>query len=207
MPRVARPRTPAPVKAALVVVPLALATWLLVSHLDRVHLQQRLGLVASQIAGRPVRVHCPGVIGHALSWDTVEGTVQFDPGGRPADVTDLRAPVCDELDALTEGDRAGVLACLRATPEDCGAPAVALAEAVDTVTHESFHLSGIMDEAVTECHSLGEMARTAQRLGATAAEGAALADVARREIYPYLPSRYQMTCPAAAPGYESHPSD
>jgi hypothetical protein len=152
-------------------------------------------------------VHCPGVIGHALSWDTVEGTVQFDPEGRPANVTDLRAPVCDELDALTEGDRADVLRCLDATPEDCGTPAENLAMAVDVVTHESFHLAGLMDEAVTECHSLGEMARTAQRLGTTAAEGAALADVARRDLYPYLPDRYRMPCPAAAPGYEAHPAN
>ena len=48
----------------------------------------------------------PGVVGHILTWDTVEGSVQYDAEGRPSDEAKLRAFACDELDALAEGRRA-----------------------------------------------------------------------------------------------------
>jgi hypothetical protein len=185
-----RARTPKWVKATALAAGLVAAGWLLGQHFDRVHNEKRLSAIATVIAGRPVHVQCPGVFGRLFAYDIVEGTVQFDADGRPADVADVRAGACGELDALAEGGRADVLRCIVTRP-DCGPSAVQLAFAVDVVTHESYHLSGIMDEALTECHALKTMAWTATRLGATPEQGAALADLERRTTYLQMPSQYQ----------------
>jgi hypothetical protein len=177
--------TPTWFKASVSAVLVALGGYLLLGHHDRVVNQERLGRVASEIAGRPVRVHCPGVIGRILSWDIVSGTVAFDASGHPADVTELRAGPCRELDALAEGRRRG-----RVTQD--------LAMAVGTLAHESFHLRGIADEGLAECGSLGVYARTAERLGATPAQAHALAELNLTAIYPLLPDRYR-TPPCTPP--------
>ena len=188
-----RPRTPLWVRATIVVAFAALTAWLTAVHLDRVGNQRRLSAIASEIAGRPVKVHCPGVLARHIEYDIVEGSVEFDAQGRPSDTTDLRPGPCAELDALAEGRRADVLRCVA-----CGSPAaVRLAMAVDVLTHESFHLAGIADEAVTECHSLAAMARTAERLGATPAQAADLAALQRRSNYALMPDRYRMDCARA----------
>jgi hypothetical protein len=183
--------TPLWVRAIVAGLLVGLPGWGLVSHLDRTANQRRLGAIASDIAGRPVKVHCPGAIARRLlSYDIVEGTVRFDEQGRPADRTDLRARTCAELDAMAEGRRDGVLACVAAHGA-CGVAADQLAMAVDTVTHESFHLAGIIDEAATECRSLMAMAGTARRLGAAPAEADALAAHELRTNYPRMPARYR----------------
>jgi hypothetical protein len=165
-------------RASVVAVVVGVSGWLAVAHHDRVVNQDRLSGIAGEIAGRRVRVHCPGVIGRVLSWDVVEGSVRFDASGRPSDTADLRARTCAELDALAEHRRDGAV-----TTE--------LAMAVDVLTHESFHLQGIADEAATECHSLNTMARTAERLGATPEQARALASLELRTNYLELPDRYR----------------
>jgi hypothetical protein len=187
--------TPLWVRLIVTAVAIGVPAWLLIAHHDRVVNQRRLGVIATEIAGRPVRVHCPGVVGRLLSWDIVEGSVRWDASGRPADHTDLRARTCAELDALAEGRRDGVLACVAAPgttrTAPCGEAADRLALAVDVVTHESFHLAGFMDEAEAECHALHAMGHAAERLGATPAEGRALARHEWRTNYPRLPERYR----------------
>jgi hypothetical protein len=124
--------------------------------------------------------------------------VQFDSSGHPSDTAEIRGHACAQLDALAEGRRNDVLACLTATvATSCGDAAADLAMAVDTITHESYHLSGIADEADTECHSLLRMARTAEELGATPAAARALAHVQRDVTYPQMPEQYRSaSCPA-----------
>jgi len=51
--------------------------------------------------------------------------------------------------------------------------------AVDVITHESWHLRGTQDEGRTECNALQTMGATAQMLGATPGQAAALA---RRQL-------------------------
>jgi hypothetical protein len=194
---VTRVRTPLWVRATLLASFVALSAWLVAVHVDRVRNEHRLAAIASQIAGRPVKVHCPGIVERKIfAPDTVEGTVTFDADGRPSDTTDLRATPCTELDALAEGRRAGVLRCV-----SCGGPAAErLAWAVDTLTHESFHLQGILDEAQTECHALLRDAWTAEQLGATPAQAQGLADLARTVLYPQMPDRYRTAaCQVDAP--------
>jgi hypothetical protein len=193
---VTRVRTPLWVRAPLLLALVALSAWLIAVHLERVGNEHRLSAIASQIAGRPVKVHCPGIVERKLfAPDTVEGTVQFGADGKPSDTTDLRATPCAELDALAEGRRAAVLRCV-----SCGgAAAEQLAWSVDVLTHESFHLAGISAEAITECRAMARMAWTAQQLGATAEQAAELADLERRATYPRMPDAYRMDCSTLAP--------
>jgi hypothetical protein len=178
------------VRAILAVLAIGVPGWLALAHHDRMGNQARLGAIASEIAGRPVEVRCPGVLGRLLSWDIVEGSVRFDAAGTPADVAEVRAKACAELDALAEGRRAGVLACI-ALGGGCGQAGDDLAMAVDVVTHEAYHLAGVIEEDVTECRSLQTMARTAERLGATPAQAQRLAAYELDSNYGLLPDRYR----------------
>ena len=185
------PSTPLWVQLSVAVVLLGSLGWWALDRADRIGNQHRLEPIASAIAGRAVKVRCPGPIGRALGQDTLEGSVRFSADGRPANDTQLRATSCAELDALAEGRRARELACTERAGILCGRHGAELAMAVDVITHESFHLQGIQDEAKTECSSLQTMAETAQRLGATPAQGAALARGQYAETYPRMPDHYR----------------
>jgi hypothetical protein len=182
--------TPLWVKALLMTVLVGTATWWLADRHDRVRNQARLAEIASAIARRPVEVRCPGPLARMLMFETLDGSVAFDADGRPHDETKLREAPCAELDALAEGRRAAQLDCVERSTT-CGDDAQALAWAVDVLTHESWHLRGIMDEAETECHSLQTMAWAAQRLGATPAQARGLAELQLEAGYPRLPGRYR----------------
>jgi hypothetical protein len=191
--RTRTPRAPLWVRGIVAAMVVGVPLFGLVTRHDRVVNEHRLGAIASQIAGRHVSVHCPGVIGRALRYDIVEGSVQFDAQGRPADETKLRAFPCAELDALAEGRRAAVLACVARTG-DCGRAEDDLAEAIDVLTHESFHLAGYADEAAAECHSLQTMAWTAQQLGVAPEVARRLAGWQATHAYLEMPSQYRGSC-------------
>ena len=194
--RTVRPRAPAWVKLALVAVFVGGPGWWLADRHDRVGNESRMSAIATAIAGREVRVRCPGVVGRVLSWDIVEGSVRFDASGKPADETRLREFTCAELDALAEGRRASALSC---TDAACAAAANDVALAVDVLAHESWHLAGVIDEAATECHAVETLAWTAERLGTTPEQGRELARRYLETGYPRLPQRYRGACAAAAP--------
>ena len=190
MVRAAAARTPVWVKALLVTVGVGLPGWWLLDRHDRIANQDRLAAIASGIAGRQVRVKCPGPIGRMMApGDTATGVVYLDAKGRVPDETKLFTPTCTELDALAEGRRTGQLACAERSTS-CGEDVQALAWAVDTLTHESFHLRGYLDEGVTECYSLQTMARTAERLGATPAQARNLAVMQWETGLPEMPTQY-----------------
>jgi hypothetical protein len=198
--RVTRVPTPRWVRATAVALLVGVPSWLLYVHHDRTVNQARLSKIAAEIAGRPVHVHCPGVPWRWFTYDVHEGSVRWDASGHPSDTAEVRGHTCAQLDALAEGRRKDVLACLTAPAATaCGDAAADLAMAVDTLTHEAYHLEGIGDEADTECHSLLRMARTAEELGATPAEARALAHVQRDVTYPQMPDRYRSaSCPVTA---------
>jgi hypothetical protein len=185
------PTTPLWLKLAVAVTLLAATAWWVLDRSDRVGNERRLSAIASQIAGRSVEVRCPGPLARVFGGSTAEGWVEFDAAGKPASETNLQGTSCAELDALAEGRRAEELECTARAGILCGRRGAELAMAVDVLTHEAFHMSGIRDEAATECASLSRMATTAQQLGATAEQGAALARGQFTEAYPLMGEVYR----------------
>ena len=153
-------------------------------------LEHRLGAVASEVAGRQVRVQCQGVVGAALDVTGEAGSVAFGPDGRPADVTELKRDVCKRLGRYPHEHGSAKFACT-ANGTRCSLDAVKSLHALQTLAHESWHLAGERDEAVTECNALQTTAWVAERLGATAAEGQAAARKVYELLYPRMPSEYQ----------------
>jgi hypothetical protein len=153
-------------------------------------LEHRLGAIAGDIAGRDVRVHCQGVVGATLDVTGEAGSVQFGPDGNPADVTDLKRDVCKRLDRYPDEHNSAKFACtLNGTR--CSLDTLKSLHALQTLAHESWHLAGERDEAVTECNALQTTARVAEQLGATEAEGDAAARTVYRQLYPRMPAEYQ----------------
>ncbi len=188
-----RTNTPLPVKIALAVAIVGGLGWWVADRNDRRGNEQRLAEVASAIAGRDVEIACPGPLKRVFGYETTEGSVRFDERGRPADEARLEHAPCENLDALAEGRRDGALACLAAGGADCGEGADLTARAVDVLAHESWHLAGETDEAVTECRALQTIPMAAQRLGASEQEGRGLAKRALEVWYPQMPGRYRST--------------
>jgi hypothetical protein len=153
-------------------------------------LEHRLGGIASEIAGRDVRVHCQGVVGAALDVTGESGSVMFGPEGRPADVTDLKRDACKRLDRYTHEHGGAMFACTTNRTR-CGLDILKSLHALQTLAHESWHLEGERNEAVTECYALQTTAQVAERLGATRAEGEAAARAVYAQLYPHMPVEYQ----------------
>jgi hypothetical protein len=135
-------------------------------------LEKRLSVVASTVAGRPVGVRCEDL---SDLRDAVEpgGVVEFT-GERPADHARIRLDICAQLGQLRR---------------DHGAGGGAEARAVEVLAHESFHLRGIKNEAVTECYALQFVPLVARSLGATSANADRL-ELRALHAYPYHPPAY-----------------
>jgi hypothetical protein len=130
-------------------------------HEDRIHEQNSLARIASQIAGRPVGVHCPSFLGGLVDVHGEAGRVQFDDNGEPANHTDLAPETCDALRNFEHVD----FSCLDRNRDACGFKQFNAGWAAHTLAHESFHLRGFRDEGVAECYALQNTAFVAQQLG------------------------------------------
>jgi hypothetical protein len=203
----AYPKTPLWVKLTAATVLAAALGWWAMDWRDRRGNERRLGEIASQIAGRKVEVHCPGPVGRLIGWDIAEGRVRFDADGRPHDETNIRETSCAELDALAEGRRAKELECIARTSLACGRHGRETVMAVDVLSHESWHLRGVIDEGETECRSLQTMAWTAQQLGASAEQGRAMALAQYEGMYREMPSQYQSGGCAEGGALDMRPDD
>ena len=187
--------TPLWVRVLVTVLLVGAPTWWLADRHNRISNQNRLAEVASAIAGREVKVSCPGVLMRwftADSTETLAGSVDFDEHGSPSDKTKLRERPCAELDALAEGRRDREVACA-ARSSSCGDDALQVAWAVDTITHEAWHLYGITNEAETECRSMQTMAWTARQLGLGDAEAQGLARLMWEAGYATMIVQYRST--------------
>jgi hypothetical protein len=147
-------------------------------HHDRHVNEDRLGKVASQIAGRRVEVDCPGTVKKLLDISANSGSVYFDGNGRPADHTELNDATCSTLDDFAEGDTG---------PED----EVRVARALHVLAHESIHLSGIQDEAQADCYGFQKTAFVAEELGASPGEARRYAELAVLEREQTAPPEYR----------------
>ncbi len=170
-----------------------------VKHEDRVHEQNALARIASELAGRSVGVHCPSFLGGLVDTHGEEGRVLFDTTGRPAGHTDLSPEACAQLRKLSHVD----FSCLdRGT---CGYSEFKAAWAAHTLAHESFHLRGFSDEGVTECYALQNTSFVAQRLGLDRRRADELQEWIFTKGYPNEPAEYHSErCYAGGP-LDLHP--
>jgi hypothetical protein len=169
-----RPRRFPAASLVLLVVPagvMAVPVW----HHEQ--LQQRLGQVASRLAGRDVDVHCQTLGEQFVHAGTELGWVGFDADGHPDDSTVITREPCGDLQSYL--DQRGKL------------PTSGEVIAVHVLTHESRHLAGTQDEARTECEAVQRDAETARLLGASAADAHRLARMYWAVDYPNMPTDYR----------------
>jgi hypothetical protein len=79
-----------------------------------------------------------------------------------------------------------------------------MAEALVTLAHESIHLRGWADEALTQCYAIQEVAFTVEWLGGSRQEGAAVASYLL-SLQPFMPTDYQSGECAAGRSLDLHP--
>jgi hypothetical protein len=140
--------------------------------------EHRLAAIASEIAGRNVDVHCPGLLERLADVSSHPGTVFFDERGQPSKFTDLDEETCSELDRFAEG---------KAGPNE----QAKVARALHVLAHESSHLAGVRDEAAADCFGLQRTAFVAQSLGADPVEAKRLARLALVERTVTAPADYR----------------
>lgn len=152
--------------------------------------ERRLAVIASEIANRDVKVHCQGAVAAALDVSSEAGSVMFDADGRPADTAELKRGVCSALRRFERDRQKPEFDCL-AGDKRCPDDVIRSAWAVQTLSHEAWHLAGELDEARTQCFGLQTTAYVAVRLGAERAEAQALATYLFRHVYPRMPDAYR----------------
>jgi hypothetical protein len=200
-------------RALAVIVALLGGAWLWNHHRHTAD-EHALAAVASQIAGRSVEVQCQGFVSELVDINNRAGDVPF-PNGRAPNHTYLTRKVCADLTRFRTSSTHHALGCLldidwsRWSIESdyftpCARRARAAAEAINTLTHESFHLRGFVDEAQTQCYAIQEDAWTTERLGGTAAEGGAVASFILA-LQPALPTEYQSSECRAGGSLDLHP--
>ena len=177
-------------RIALAILVAAIIGTAFVFHERRAQLERRLGSVATQLAGRHVHVHCQGVTGDLLDVTAEAGTVWFDANGRPADVTDLKRPICAALKRFPHDVKSKPFGCVLAQ-DDCPHAIFEDVLAVHTLAHESWHLRGETSESVAECKALQTTASAAMLLGADSRAAQAVADYALSRLYPNMPDEYR----------------
>lgn len=143
-------------------------------------LEARLQDAAVQVAGGPVRVHCQ-TFGQTWTDAGAElGFVAWGPDGVPERSTLIKYDTCGRLRSWLGSDKES--------------PSLQQVVAVHVLTHEVMHMTGIKDEAQAECAAVQRDATTAVALGATAAQGEALARRYWTEVYPRMPDGYRGGC-------------
>ena len=180
----------------------AIGSLAFVDHRHQVDNEQHLSTIASEIAGRPVRIDCPSFFARLVAIDGESGRVEFDSTGRPGDVAKLSGEACSSLMKFDELLKANAFDCLTGPPDSCEHKVEKAVLSVHTLTHESFHLRGFPDEGVAECYAMQYDAYTLQRLGMSAGLAQAVAVWYQTTQYPNLPREYHSSScrPGAAPG-------
>jgi hypothetical protein len=155
---------------------------------QRLEVEHRAGAVAQALTGRHIHVRCPGPIRRRLFYEINDGVVRFHADGTPPDDTRLSPAVCDGLRDVLDRGPAYTFSCL--ATDTCAAQERRAARAVAVLTHETMHLRGTIDEAVTECQAIRRVAWVAEQLGirAEAAQRIPPWEDAQRE---QLPDRYR----------------
>lgn len=142
----------------------------------RVTLESRLATAASAITGVPVRVFCQSFGEAFVDAGSEYGYVEFGPDGVPERSTLIKRDQCNDLRAYLRSDKAE--------------PTEEQAIAVHTLTHEAIHMTGVTNEAETECISLQRDAEMARALGASPEAAATLSELYWTTVYPRVADGY-----------------
>ena len=177
-------------RLVLLVLVAALAGLFLFQKHSKAAEESRLAVIASEIARRPVTIHCQGAVGQALDATAEAGSVEFDSSGRPADVADVKRKVCQRLQDFPKARTSAKFDCLD-TPSRCDASVVNDAIALDVLAHESWHLEGTQNEAVTECYAEQTVGFVATKLGSDDVQARGLARLVHLLVYPRMPDEYR----------------
>jgi hypothetical protein len=165
-------------------------TWWQGHHAEAAAEQASWSRIASELAHRPVSVHCQGIVSAAVDVSPEAGTVQFDASGRPSDHTDLKRDICESLARYPSDRLTPAFACVEQNVP-CSARIFGDVQAVHVLAHESAHLGGQASEAAAECQALQTTAYVATRLGSDRTQAAAVAQFVYAHLYPNLPAEYQ----------------
>lgn len=141
--------------------------------------EKRLAEIAGSIAAHDVDVTCPSIWNRILDISSSGGTAHYDVDGRGREAR-LAHQHCKTLERIGDRGFAGSFDCLRSRSDRCDDRVYEAAAAVHVLSHESWHLAGIRDEAVTECYAVQTDALIADRLGATPGQASAIATWAFR---------------------------
>jgi hypothetical protein len=171
----------------VVVLVAAPAGWIVLKQRDVDTLESRLAAIASQIAGRQVEVHCPGAIERLVDISPNAGSVHFSADGQPGDSMELNAETCSALENV-DGDEGKV------------------AKALHVLMHESWHLTGIRDEAKADCYGFQRVEFAALQLGANPLQAEALAQRAYVDRQETAPLEYRSYECRDNGGYDLSPS-
>jgi hypothetical protein len=174
----------------LLVLVAALAGLFLFQKHSKAAEESRLATIASEIARRPVSIRCQGAVGEAIDVTAEAGSVDFDASGRPADVADIKRKVCHRLQSFATARASPKFGCLD-TPFRCDASVVNDAIALDVLAHESWHLEGNQNEAVTECYAEQTVGFVATKLGSNDVQARGLARLVHLLVYPHMPEEYR----------------
>jgi hypothetical protein len=151
----------------------------------RLRLEDELEAAASQVVGREVEVHCQSFGEAFVDVGAEFGYVAFGPDGVPELKTLIKRNQCADLRDYLGSDKS--------------APTQGQIVAVHTLTHEAIHMSGVTNEADTECMAVQRDAEMARLLGASEAEAIALATTYWRSVWPRMPEDYRRAdCPGPA---------
>jgi hypothetical protein len=135
--------------------------------------ETRLEGVSSEIAGHPVDVYCPSLWKQLIDVSSTKGEAYFAANGEGTYAT-LAHDVCVTFEDLPDKGFPD-LACLARGETACDDWSRDVALAIHVLSHESWHLAGVTDEAITECYAVQTDSWVAQTFGASAAVGDALA--------------------------------
>lgn len=153
------------------------AAAVLVPFFARLRLEGKLEEAASAIVGKPVEVHCQAFGQAFVDAGQELGYVRFGPDGIPERATLIKRQQCGHLSSYIGGRQSDF------SPEQ--------AVAVHTLTHEAIHMSGVTNEAETECLAVQRNAETAVLLGATPEDALRLAEYYWTDVYPRMPEAYR----------------
>ena len=143
----------------------------------RVRLEGRLAAAATELVGTSVEVRCQSFGGAFVDIGADLGYVVFGADGKPEAWTLIKRQQCGDLSDYLRSDKEH--------------PTLDQIIAVHVLTHETIHVTGVRNEAETECKAMQLDAGMAALLGASRQAAADLAIAYWREVYPWMPSAYR----------------